>query len=77
MTNHPLAPWIKERMPDAQFAKAAGISKSHLSLILQGKRGLSLDLAVRIEEITEGEFTAARLLKEQRTMMDAAAEAAQ
>lgn len=71
-TNHPLSQWIDQRMTDAEFAGKVGISKSHLSLILQGKRGLSLDLAVRIEEITKGEFPAARLLREQKTITDAA-----
>lgn len=71
-TNHPLSQWIDERMTDADFARRVGVSKSHLSLILQGKRGLSLDLAVRIEEITEGEFPAARLLREQKTLTDSA-----
>lgn len=71
ISNHPLAQWIDSRMRDTEFAQQAGVSKSHLSLILQGKRGMSLDLAVRIEQITEGEFTAARLLHEQKLMTEA------
>lgn len=62
-TTHPLSAWIDARTTDADFARQAGISKSHLSLVLAGKRGLSLELAVRIEQITEGAFTAARLLE--------------
>lgn len=58
---HPLADWIDARMSRSEFAERAGTSEPHLSLILQRKRGLSLDLAVRIEELTEGAITATRL----------------
>lgn len=61
---HPLAAWIDARMPRAEFARKAGMSEPHLSQVLQRKRGLSLDVAVRIEAATEGEFTPARLLEE-------------
>lgn len=36
----------------ADFAKVVGCSEPHLSLILGGKRGLSLELAARIETET-------------------------
>lgn len=65
-TNHPLAEWIDARMSRAAFARKAGISEPHLSLILQGKRGLSLDLAVAIEIATENEVTAAMMLQERQ-----------
>ncbi len=72
---HPLATWIDARMPRSEFAKKAGMSEPHLSQVLQRKRGLSLDVAVRIEAATDGEFTAARLHEEQKeTPVDEAAE---
>jgi transcriptional regulator with XRE-family HTH domain len=58
---HPLQSWIDQRMSQAEFARRAGMSQTHLTHMLQFKRGISLDLACRIEEITEGEFTAKRL----------------
>lgn len=66
-TAHPLIDWIDARMSRAEFARRVETSEPHLSLILQRKRGVSLDLAVRIENETAGEFTAARLLREQQT----------
>lgn len=51
-------------MTDAEAARLLGVSKSHLSLILKGKRGISLDLAAKIEAMTAGEFTAVRLQRE-------------
>lgn len=36
----------------AAFAKAVDCSEPHLSLILAGKRGLSLELAARIEDVS-------------------------
>jgi plasmid maintenance system antidote protein VapI len=65
---HPLAAWIDARMSRAAFADKVGASQSHLALLLQGKRGISLELAVQIEKTTAGEFTAARLLKVQKAM---------
>lgn len=67
---HPLETWMKARMSQREFARLVGIHESHLSNVLQGKSGLSLDLAVRIEGITDGEFTAARLLHEQKIMTE-------
>lgn len=46
----------------ASFAAAVGCSEPHLSLILQGKRGLSLQLAARIERATG--IPASSLLRE-------------
>jgi plasmid maintenance system antidote protein VapI len=70
--NHPLSDWIESHMSRAAFADLVKVKKSHLSLILQGKRGMSLDVAARIEAATSGEFTASRLLKEQKSLMSAA-----
>lgn len=68
-----LAEWIDENVPsDAEFARRLGISKSHLSLILQGKRGMSADLQARIEIETGGLFTATRLQREQQAFKQAA-----
>ena len=69
---HPLIAWIDERMSRRDFAGQAGTSESHLSLVLQRKAGISLKLAVRIEELTGGEFTAARLFQEQGVPAEAA-----
>lgn len=66
MQTHPLAEWIGDRMSQADFARLAQISASHLSLVLQGKRGLSLKQAVRIEQATNGEVLAAALVREQQ-----------
>lgn len=70
--NHPLAAWIDANTSRVEFARAIKINKSHLSLILQGKRGMSLKVAARIEAETGGEFTAGRLLQEQQAMMQSA-----
>ena len=40
----------------AQFARDVGCSEPHLSLILAGKRGLSVPLAKRISIRTQGEI---------------------
>lgn len=39
----------------AQFARGIACSESHLSLVLARKRGLSVPLAKRIAEFTDGE----------------------
>lgn len=53
---HPLANWIDERMSRGAFAKLVGTSEPHLSLFLKRKRGISLNVAVAIERVTEGAF---------------------
>lgn len=40
------------------FAARLGISRSYLSLILSGKRGVDLNLAFQIEAETDGQVTA-------------------
>ncbi len=37
-----------------ELAEAFGISRPHLSLLLAGKKRPSLELAVRIEQMTDG-----------------------
>jgi hypothetical protein len=59
--NHPLAAWIESRSSRETFCRAVGCSDSHLSNILAFRKAPSLELAVRIENLTEGEFTAKRL----------------
>lgn len=49
-----LAAFIEQRSTQAQFAKAVSCSASHLSLVLKGKRGVSLGLAKRIADETCG-----------------------
>jgi hypothetical protein len=51
---HPLAAWIAQHTNQAKFAADARCSASHLSLVLQGKRGVSLKLAKRLSEATDG-----------------------
>ncbi|QCP88117.1 XRE family transcriptional regulator [Cereibacter sphaeroides] len=41
-------------MTREQFAAAAGISRSYLSLLEAGKKQPSLEVAVRIERLTNG-----------------------
>lgn len=65
-------------MTRRDFAKKAECHETHLHKVLHGKKGMSLKLAVKVEEIVEGEFTAATLLKIQQDIMRGlAAEAAQ
>lgn len=54
-TRHPLAAWIDGRTSQAAFADTVGCSESHLSLVLQRKRGVSLKLAQRFSGATGGE----------------------
>jgi len=56
-TKHPLAAWIESRsdISQAQFAANCDCSEGHLSLILAGKRGVSMKLARRFSDATGGE----------------------
>lgn len=47
--------YISRNTTQAQFARDVGCSESHLSLLLDGKRGVSFRLARRISEATKGE----------------------
>lgn len=71
-TDHPLAIWISGRTTQAAFAKKVKCSSSHLSLVMKGERGLSLSLAGRIEEATNGEVGMPQLLEAAPTQMGAA-----
>lgn len=55
-TTHPLARWIGAHMTKAEFSRRVGMSPSHLTLVLQRKRGVSLDIARKIEEVTGKEI---------------------
>lgn len=64
-----LAEWIDENVgSDAEFARRLGVSRGHLSSILQGKRGMSAELQARIEMETGGLFTGARLQRERQAL---------
>lgn len=61
---HPLAKWLEDAGESrASFARRVGVSESHLSLILKWTRGLSLDMAVRFEDATNGEVKAVDMRK--------------
>lgn len=49
-----LSAWIARHTTQADFARKAGISPPHLTLVLQGKRGVSLAAAKRIQDETAG-----------------------
>lgn len=55
-----LAEFIARETTQVAVCRAANCSQSHLSLYLAGKKRLSVDLAVRIAEVTG--ISAARLL---------------
>ncbi len=64
---HILTAWIEENLPKKQrraFADRLGISESHLSLICRRLRGVSPDLAVKIEKEVREALKAADLLME-------------
>lgn len=53
-----LREWLnKSGVSDAEFARKLGISASHLSLIVSGRRSASLALALQIESETDGAVT--------------------
>ncbi len=56
-TKHPLAVWMDSHseITQAKFAADAGCSAPHLSLILKGERGVSMDLAKRLSDLTGGD----------------------
>lgn len=53
----------KEKMTGKEFAAMLGISKNHLSKVLNGSRGMSPKLAKIISEITLGEVKYKKLYK--------------
>lgn len=48
-----LAEFIAANSTQAQFAREVDCSQPHLTLVLQGKRGLSIGLASRISKATD------------------------
>jgi transcriptional regulator with XRE-family HTH domain len=48
----------RDCIKQCDFAIRIGVSRSYLSLILSGKRGVDLDLAFKIERETNGEVPA-------------------
>lgn len=67
-TTHPIAELFGPDLSRDKFCERVGMSKSHLSLMLKGRRGLSYDLAVRIEKEFPS-LPAADLLKHQKAIM--------
>ena len=53
-TKHPVSTWIESDVSRSQtkLATAVECSESHLSLILQRKRGVSMKLAQRLSSVT-------------------------
>lgn len=73
-----LADFITRNMASqAQFARDVGCSEPHLSLILAGKRGLSVPLAKRISEATQGEVPVRVLVPDKIEQATETLEAAQ
>lgn len=51
---HPLREWRKSRkMTLDDMSEALGVRSSHLSYVERGERGVSIELAARIAELTE------------------------
>lgn len=68
---HPIAALLNPALTREDFCKRVGVSKSHLSLILQAKRGVSYALAERIElEFAQPAGFASALMKYQREAME-------
>lgn len=68
---HPLESWLeKTNVTRTDFAKSIGCSLPHLSLLSQGKRGASLEIALNIERETKGAVTAQQLLDARREPVD-------
>lgn len=60
-----LSEWISAHTTQAKFARVIGCSESHLSLLLDGKRGASLSLALKISEATGGAVPLRALLRDE------------
>ena len=68
-----LASWIAQNTTQAQFSRDLGISESHLSNLIAGKKRASIDLIERMVMLTNGKVTANDLLSdESRAVIDAA-----
>lgn len=44
-----------------RLAEAIGVNQSNVSKWLRGKQGMAPEIALRVERLTDGEFTAAEL----------------
>jgi len=65
MEKHPLLDWIQRHgQSQAAFADTCECSISHLSLILSGKRGASLPLALKLSRATDGDVPVDAFLRE-------------
>ncbi|RJO75450.1 MAG: XRE family transcriptional regulator [Myxococcales bacterium] len=51
---HPLKVWIEGNTTQAEFARKVGCSGPYLSDLLNGKRGVSLKLAIAMSRATGG-----------------------
>lgn len=63
--------WISKNSSRANFARTIGRRASYVTLLLQGKRGVSYDTAKIIENATGGAVTATDLLDEKPAREDA------
>lgn len=59
-----LSDWIARNTRPASFARAIKISHPHLHLVLKGERGVSLAVAKRIQEATDGAVPMEALVSE-------------
>jgi DNA-binding transcriptional regulator YdaS (Cro superfamily) len=63
MQHHPLWKWLENSgVKHVDFAKSVGCSEPHLSLVARGKRGVSLELAHKIESETDHAVTTEQLM---------------
>ena len=61
----PLEIWLsKSKKRRVEHARNIGCSPSHLTLVAQGLRGASLDLALKIVRETRGAVKVSQLLKD-------------
>jgi len=67
---HPIAKLFGPNLSRDEFCERVDVSKSHLSLVLQGKRGMSYGLAERIEQHFGPKVRAAELLRHQKRLVE-------
>ena len=53
---------FKHRKTQTEMAKQLGVSTNHLSQIVRNERRPSIELAIKIEKLTEGEVTKEELI---------------
>lgn len=63
---HPLASWMErhKEISQAKLADDCDCSESHLSLILAGQRGVSMKLAKRLSDATNGDVKVEDFLRD-------------